>query len=467
MTALLLVAAPLVAAGIVLLIGPRGPRALVATIAVAAPAFAFGAALAIAQGLSTGRDAISVDFGRWLPLRGADIALRVEPAAVPLLVALTATATVIAIFALRDVPHATSAGFFVSFELLVAGALGVVVAANLVVLLAAWGIVGTAVAQLTRGRDNGATSARDGAAALVIARLSDACLLLATIALLALVQTVDLAELIARVGGVALVPTAQRVVFTASTLIAVAAAARIGLLPFTLWLPDSGPRSTSLAVSFANGVGALLLFRVLPLLDANALTVLAWAGAVTAIVASAMCLARPRGSQLRAAAELGGAVAALVVTATAGIAVVVASLVARIVAASLPRRWQANADPSALVLVIAATLTTASPGIAAALAVAAVVAGVAAMFGNEGGRAAALVARVGDPAAAVTRSFAASADIAERGGDGLIDALAIAGGRAVSWTTAPARALGEANEWVSEALLVAGAIAVVAFWATR
>ena len=468
MTVLLLIAAPLAAAVVLTIAGSRGPRALAATIAVAAPAFAFGAALAIAQGLSDGRDAIAVDLGSWLPLRGASIALRAEPAAVPLLITLAAVATVAAILALRE--QGTSARFFVPLELLLAGALGVVVAANLVVLLIAWGIAGVAVAQLAR-RDASAAAARDGSSALVLARLGDTCLLLATIALLALAQTVDLAELTQRLGGVTLVPSAQRIVAASSLLIAVATAARAGLIPFTPWVPDPGhaSRSVTAALTFAAPIGALLVVRLAPLMDATTLNALVGLSAATAIVTSITCLGRPRASHWRAAAEAAAAIAAAPAGTAAVATVVIASLVARTVGVVARDSRLARLDglASVAVLALAAALSASAPLVAAMLAIAALSALVATLLGSETGRVAAIVARAGESLGAVEGSFASIAAIVERGGDGFSDALAIVSARAVTWTNARVRALGEANEWVSGAVVLAGAVAIVVFWASR
>ena len=348
MTLVLAVAIPLVAAILILVAGARLPRLVLALIGTAAPAFTLGTVVALAQSFAAGKTELIADLGPWLPLRGADLALRVDPPAVPLMLAVTAVAALIAIAMLVDAPRDSDARSFAGLALIVAGALVVVTARDLILLVAGFGMVGASGAVLAGGASWSAEAARDRAVSLVTARLGDACLLVAALAALALFQTVDLQQISDRLAAIDLAAPAQNALLAASVLIIIAAASRSGLLPFSGASADGhAPASSVAAATLASASGVLLLLRTAGALHPSALASTGALGAATALVASAASLAAVRREPSRTSALLGAAVAALSASLFAATLVTVVVLFARTagLVAPAPRlRWLRGAS---------------------------------------------------------------------------------------------------------------------------
>lgn len=334
MTLVLLMAVPFAAALLFLLAGHRLGRGAVGALGTAALAFAFGIAIAIGQAFAAGKTSLVAEIGQWLPLRGADLALRVDPASVPLLLAITGIGTLVALAAASRPRGSAGAGrLFCALEVLVGGALLVVTARDLVLVLAGWGVAGLATSLLLGHARQTAEGAVAGARSLVFARASDLALLLGTLALLALFRTVDIAEISARVATINPTPTADSALLAASLLIVAGVLVRTAQLPLHIWLVGDprAPAAASAAVeSIATLSGAALLIRLAPALHPAALTAAAILGAITAVVGMTSALANGNGRRSQSGqtwntvAQLGAVV--VVVAAGSGFAAILIAI---------------------------------------------------------------------------------------------------------------------------------------------
>jgi len=348
MTLVLAVAIPLAAAILIVIAGARLPRAALALIGTGAPAFTLGTVVAMAQSFAAGKTELVADLGPWLPLRGADLALRVDPPAVPLLIAITATAALIAIAALVDAQRDAAGRTFAGLALVVAGLLVVVTARDLILLVVGFGVAGASGAVLVGGAARSAEAARDRAVALVTARLGDACLLVAALAALALFQTVDLRQITDRLAAIDLAAPAQNALLVASVLVIVAVASRSGLLPFNGTSGDvHAPASAAAAAMLAASSGVVLLLRTVGALHPSAVAIVGALGAATALVASAASLSAVRREPSRTSALFGAAAAALSGSLFAATLVLIVALLARtagIVASNSRVPWLGGAS---------------------------------------------------------------------------------------------------------------------------
>jgi hypothetical protein len=89
MTLALVVALPLAGAVLIALIGGRLGARTIGAIATLFLTGSFGAAVAIAQAFAAGKTSLVAEIGPWLPVRGADLALVMDPAMVPLVLMVT------------------------------------------------------------------------------------------------------------------------------------------------------------------------------------------------------------------------------------------------------------------------------------------------------------------------------------------------------------------------------------------
>ena len=300
MTLLLVVAFPFSSAAVLAILGRRLGRRSAGAILVGGLALAFATAVAIAQAFAAGKTSLVAEIGPWLPLRGADLALRADPATVPLLVTLTAVAAVLAFSAVTggdedvEVPR-----FGAAFALSVGGAALVVVAANLMLLFAGWELVAVGTYLLVAHRRDRPAAAAAGLRSFVVARVGDAAFLVAVLALLGMFHTVDIAEITQHLSGFAAQPDALArfgtALFVPSLLVVIAALARSAQLPLHLWLPDvsDAPAAASALIHalVASG-GVVLIVRLGPLVHPGLLAGAAVVGALTALAGASVALSQ-------------------------------------------------------------------------------------------------------------------------------------------------------------------------------
>ncbi|OLC56719.1 MAG: hypothetical protein AUH85_05385 [Chloroflexi bacterium 13_1_40CM_4_68_4] len=298
MTLLLVVALPLVSAAMIVVFGRWLGRRLVALAAVIPVALAFGSAVSIAQAFLAGKTSLAADLGPWLPLHGADLVLRVEGPTVPVLVAVTFIATLLAIAAVAAL-DASSRRTFVAINLFATGTTLIVATPDLILILAGAELVAAATYLVISLRSEQPAAAGAAVRAFTVARIGDACLLLAIVTFFVTFRTLDLGEIAQRVGGFSgqldAVARLQSTLFVPSLLVLVAALARSSALPFPTWLVHArhAPAPASAALqAWPAAAGALVLMRLGPILHPAVLDAAVALGALTALYAAVVAMAQ-------------------------------------------------------------------------------------------------------------------------------------------------------------------------------
>ena len=486
MTLALMTAVPIATALLLVVLGSRVGRSASATVGAGALVITLGAAGAVGQAFAAGKTSLIAELGPWLPLRGAAIAFVVGPDSVWLLLAIAAIGAALGVYAavrLRRDPAVVR--FFIALDVLVSSVLVVLMARDLILLLAGWQAVGVAV-YLLIAQDRGRSDAAAGASrAFVLARASDAALAIAVLGMLALFQTVDLAQITGRLAASAPARPAEGLL-AASALIVVAALVRAGQIPFQGCLPDrSHTNLASLAAvhGIATIAGAFLLLRLAPVVDPAALLGAASVGIASAIVGLLAVLADRRSPSLRwfTVAQLGVLTATCALGSPSVGVIVIGSSIVRILATTLGDRWPSVARLVSAVGVVAAAvaLGLGSPPapLLAGLVVVAVVAGVDALLGLAGGR-----VRATGPAVrlrgVVGRAFTSlesltagllqtTATLIERGGEqvaGTSERALLRAADRVSWAV---DRFHRSSVWAHQALLLAVAVVIVVYWIVR
>ena len=486
MTLALMTAVPIATALLLVVLGSRVGRGASATLGAGALVIALGAAGAVGQAFGAGKTSLVAELGPWLPIRGAAIAFVVDPRTAWLLLAITAIGAALGIYAavrLRRDPAVVR--FFIALDVLVSSVLVVLMARDLILLLAGWQAVGVAV-YLLIAQDRGRSDAAAGASrAFLLARASDAALVIAVLGVFVLFQTVDLEQITGRLAASAPARPVEGLL-AASVLIVVAALIRAGQMPFQAWLPDrSQTNLASLAAvhGMATIAGAFLLLRLAPVADPAALLAGAAVGIAGAIVGLLAVLADRRSPSLRwfTVAQLG------VVTATCALAspsvgvIVIVSSVVRILAAILGDGWPSVARLVSAVGVVTAAvaLGLASPPapLLAGVVVVAVLGGLDGLLELAGGRVPTLgpavrlrvvVGRVFTSREALTaRLLQMSATLIERGGEQASGTIERALVRAAGRVSGAIDRFQRSSVWAHEALLLAAAVVIVVYWIAR
>lgn len=215
--------------------------------------------------------------------------------------------------------------FFAELAFFVGTMLTLVLASSLVLLFAAWEMVGLASYLLIgfRFREEGARTA--AAKAFLMTRIGDFGFLLAWLLVLLALRTTDIAALLSAVSDGTLAPGLLTLI---ALLLFLAPVGKSAQLPLAAWLPDAmvAPTPVSALLHSATMVaaGIYLLLRLYPLFAAapGALQVVFWIGAATAVFSAVVAtgemdlkrvLAWSTGSQLgemMLAIGLGGPLAA-------------------------------------------------------------------------------------------------------------------------------------------------------------
>ncbi len=176
--------------------------------------------------------------------------------------------------------------FFAELAFFVGAMLTLVLASSLVLLFAAWEMVGLASYLLIglRFRDEGARAA--AAKAFLMTRIGDFGFLLAWLLVLLALRTTDIAALLSAVSHGTVAPGLLTLV---ALLLFLAPVGKSAQLPLTAWLPDAmvAPTPVSALLHSATMVaaGIYLLLRLYPLFAAapGALQAVFWVGAATAV----------------------------------------------------------------------------------------------------------------------------------------------------------------------------------------
>jgi NADH:ubiquinone oxidoreductase subunit 5 (subunit L)/multisubunit Na+/H+ antiporter MnhA subunit len=483
MTLALMTAAPLASALLLVLIGSRAGRAVAATVGFGGLVLALGASAAIGQAFVAGKSSLVAEIGPWIPIRGASLALAVDSRVVPFLIAACAIGAIIglcAVVTLRRDPRA--ARFFIALDLLVGSLLLVLAARDLVLLLAGWVLAGVATyLLLAHERDRPEASAA-ASRAFVLARGSDAVLTVALLALLAQLQTVDLAQIGARLDATTPVRSADSIL-AASLLVVIAALVRAAQVPFHSWLPDrTHAPAVSVAATWALAslAGPFLFMRLGALLDPEALVLAVVVGMVSAVFAVLAAIGGRDRERWLTTAQLGLVIVALGVGSPLLLPLVIGTAVTRGAVALIVSRTPRVARVVSLggLLAVAAIVASASPSLplvvgAVVIALLAVTDAVRDIVGESPALApaarAAVVLRAIDGRIEpwIVARLNVAAKVVDQGGD-----LAIAGPtelliRACVRVGDVVDRFQRSTVWAHEALLLAAAAAIVVYWIVR
>jgi NADH-quinone oxidoreductase subunit L len=196
---------------------------------------------------------------------------------------------------MRDDPR--MARFFCYLSLFAAGMLGLVLANNLLLLFMCWEIVGLASYLLISFWFHKPEAAAAGKKAFIVTRIGDLCFFIGILLAFKSSGTLTLYD-----GGNGLLETELTgtvLGFSAATVISLllflGAMGKSGQVPLHVWLPDAmeGPTPVSALIHAATMVaaGVFLVARAMPLFEAGGtLPVVAWVGAITALVAAFIAL---------------------------------------------------------------------------------------------------------------------------------------------------------------------------------
>ena len=189
------------------------------------------------------------------------------------------------------------ARFFCYLSLFAAGMLGLVLANSLLLLFMCWEIVGVASYLLISFWFHKPEAAAAGKKAFIITRIGDMGFLIGILLAFKMTGTLTLYD--DGQGLLETLPTGMiwgvEVAAVISLLLFMGAVGKSGQLPLHVWLPDAmeGPTPVSALIHAATMVaaGVFLVARTIPLFEAGGtLPVVAWVGAITALVAAFIAL---------------------------------------------------------------------------------------------------------------------------------------------------------------------------------
>jgi NADH-quinone oxidoreductase subunit L len=311
----LIPALPLVAAA-VLSLTPKRHRQLAVMLSIGAMAIAFVLSVAgFIATLGAHGEKITRNFD-WLVIGAASVKLGwvLDPLSAVMLVMVTFVGALIFIYSVGYMAHDPNfARFFCFLSLFAAAMLGLVMSNSLLGLFICWELVGLASYLLIGFWFQKPSAAAAAKKAFIVTRIGDLGFFLGMVWLYAQTGTLlfydggngcleasALSKLVAQItmGGMA-VSTAI------SLLIFCGAVGKSGQVPLHVWLPDAmeGPTPVSALIHAATMVaaGVFLVARMYPLMDADsgnvagssdALTVVTWVGAITAVFASSIAVAQ-------------------------------------------------------------------------------------------------------------------------------------------------------------------------------
>lgn len=293
----LMVAVPLVSAGILLVAGRRA-NAWGHWLGVLAPIVSFVVGLAvIAQlaGLAPEERVLDVQLYTWVPAGelGVDVGMRLDPLSLTFVMLVTFVGSLIHVYSVAYMEHDPERRrFFAYLNLFVAAMLLLVLADSYLVLFVGWEGVGLASYLLIGFWNHRTDYAVAAKKAFVMNRVGDVGMLVAMMAMFAAFGAVDFTTVFAEAAG------ASEGLLTAIGLaLLLAATGKSAQFPLQAWLGDAmaGPTPVSALIHAATMVtaGVYLVVRSNPIYDGapTALLVVAIVGAITllfgAIVGSA------------------------------------------------------------------------------------------------------------------------------------------------------------------------------------
>jgi NADH-quinone oxidoreductase subunit L len=282
------------AAAVLIALCTRGNRRLSAGLSTGAVVAGFVLS-AIYVGLAGWAPAMRESSFNWLAVGDLHIqlGLRLDPLSLMMMLVVTGVASLIHIYSWGYMREDEGfSRFFAFLSLFTFSMLGIVLANNLVELFMFWELVGVS-SYLLVGFWFGKPAAADaGKKAFITNRLGDFGFILGILSVWSVLGTLNFGELEAALGvnRAAYEPVAT----AAGLLIFCGAMGKSAQFPLHVWLPDAmeGPTPVSALIHAATMVaaGVYMLCRVFFLLNPGPLTVIAWIGGFTALLAAVIAL---------------------------------------------------------------------------------------------------------------------------------------------------------------------------------
>jgi NADH-quinone oxidoreductase subunit L len=290
-------ASPLVSALAITLLGNRTSRRLAGAIATVATGVGFaGAIVAFVSMLGRDGDERQVVTTGWTWLKAGNVdvslSLLVDPLSIVMALIVSGVGALIVLYSTGYMHGADEERrYFAYMSIFVFAMLLLVLAANYVILLAGWGLVGLASYLLIGFEHERPAAVAAAKKAFIMNAFGDATMVLAIFVLVWRTGTVDFLESFERLDGLS---------GTAVTLVALGmlggAVAKSAQIPLHTWLPDAmeGPTPVSALIHAATMVtaGVYLLVRLHPIFEdaASIQDLAAGIGAVTLLVAGLIAL---------------------------------------------------------------------------------------------------------------------------------------------------------------------------------
>lgn len=276
------------------LLGPRLPKAVVAGIACGMPALAFVFTLLSFNQLRTGGAPLQETLFTWGLTSGLqiDAALYFDAVTAVMCLVITGIGTLIHIYSVGYMAHDTGfARYFAYLNLFLFFMLLLVLGQNLVMLFIGWEGVGLASYLLIGFWFTDPAKTAAGLKAFVVNRVGDTAFLLAAFLIWVHAGSLDFPTVNA---FFAATPPSAGVMTAIGLLLLLGACGKSAQIPLHVWLPDAmaGPTPVSALIHAATMVtaGVYLLARLSGLFTAapDAMTVVAWLGAITALAGATM-----------------------------------------------------------------------------------------------------------------------------------------------------------------------------------
>lgn len=274
--------------------GARLPKGVVSLVACGLPAASFALTVVLFLDLLASQTPVVATLYTWAALPGLKLeaALYFDQVAAVMCLVVTGIGTLIHVYSIGYMHEDKSySRYFAYLNLFLFFMLLLVLGKNFVMLFIGWEGVGLASYLLIGFWFDDSAKTAAGLKAFIVNRVGDAGFLLAAFLMLAYAGTLDFQEVNA---FFAATPPAPWVMTAIGLLLLVGACGKSAQIPLHVWLPDAmaGPTPVSALIHAATMVtaGVYLLSRLsgVFLQAGDAMMIVAWLGAITALVGASM-----------------------------------------------------------------------------------------------------------------------------------------------------------------------------------
>jgi len=224
---------------------------------------------------------------QWLQIPGfaVDFGILIDPLSLLMLLVVTGVGTLVHVFSLAYMKRDESVSrYFAGLSLFMFSMLGIVLAANFVILFIFWELVGLSSYLLISHWFQKPAAADAGKKAFIVNRIGDFGFLLGILLVWQQLGSLNIGEL----------STGGAVTTLAGLLIFCGAVGKSAQFPLHVWLPDAmeGPTPVSALIHAATMVaaGVYMLCRLFFLFTDDALVIIAWIGGITALISALMAV---------------------------------------------------------------------------------------------------------------------------------------------------------------------------------